>query len=272
MAGRSRRGHSGGSTTSEPGAREPVTRQAASLGDQLGGVGDLTTPPDRRISMEYAVIDVETTGLYHGGHDRIVEVAIFRLAPDGSVVDQFETLLNPERDMGPTWLHGIETRDVIDAPVFLDVSGDVVRLMRDAVAIGHNIGFDLRFLRQEFARVGFAIPYQPYIDTLSLALRMGATSRGLEDACTLFGIPLTDSHSAFGDASATAALFARGAQHLGSAEIGRLMVTPADSGTNSWPSPASRPGSRRRPVLVSALLEWPRPWRYLQNALCSEGL
>ena len=117
MAGRSRRGHSGGSTTSEPGAREPVTRQAASLGDQLGGVGDLTTPPDRRISMEYAVIDVETTGLYHGGHDRIVEVAILRLAPDGSVVDQFETLLNPERDMGPTWLHGIETRDVDRPPI-----------------------------------------------------------------------------------------------------------------------------------------------------------
>ena len=67
--------------------------------------------------MEYAVIDVETTGLYHGGHDRIVEVAILRLAPDGSVVDQFETLLNPERDMGPTWLHGIETRDVDRPPI-----------------------------------------------------------------------------------------------------------------------------------------------------------
>ena len=53
----------------------------------------------------YAVIDVETTGLHN--QDRIVEIAIVTLDQDLTVVDEFDTLVDPGRDVGPTGIHGI---------------------------------------------------------------------------------------------------------------------------------------------------------------------
>lgn len=51
-------------------------------------------------------MDVETTGVYNT--DRIVEIAILTLDCDGAVTDEFETLMQPMRDVGTTWIHGIE--------------------------------------------------------------------------------------------------------------------------------------------------------------------
>jgi len=51
------------------------------------------------------VIDVETTGLFPNGHDRIIEIAAIKINPDGIRTDQFETLVNPNRDVGPTFIH-----------------------------------------------------------------------------------------------------------------------------------------------------------------------
>jgi DNA polymerase-3 subunit epsilon len=52
-----------------------------------------------------AVIDVETTGLY--SMDRVVRIAIVTLDGDGVIIDEFDTLINPARDVGPTWIHRI---------------------------------------------------------------------------------------------------------------------------------------------------------------------
>ena len=53
------------------------------------------------------VIDVETTGF--GTNDRLVEIAAVTLDPDSlETVDEYDTLINPERDVGPTHVHGIQ--------------------------------------------------------------------------------------------------------------------------------------------------------------------
>lgn len=62
------------------------------------------------------VVDVKTTGLYDA--DRIVEVAAVTLNPRGRVVDEWDTLVNPERDVGPTHLHGVSATMVSAAPTF----------------------------------------------------------------------------------------------------------------------------------------------------------
>ncbi len=64
----------------------------------------------------YALVDLETTGLFPGRHDRIIEVGVVCIDEVGEVRQEYETLLNPNRDLGPSHLHGIEARDVIDAP------------------------------------------------------------------------------------------------------------------------------------------------------------
>ena len=60
-----------------------------------------STPPHHLV-----VIDCETTGL--GSHDRIVEIAALTLDPrTWELTDEYDTLINPERDVGPVGIHGI---------------------------------------------------------------------------------------------------------------------------------------------------------------------
>ena len=61
------------------------------------------------------VFDTETTGL--GRCDRVVEIAAITMDPrTGEIIDKFETLINPERDIGPTSIHGITASMVETAP------------------------------------------------------------------------------------------------------------------------------------------------------------
>ena len=64
----------------------------------------------------YAVIDTETTGLSPRLRHRIVELAVVLVDESGQVEDEFCTLLNPERDLGPQHIHGIRGAEVINAP------------------------------------------------------------------------------------------------------------------------------------------------------------
>ena len=70
----------------------------------------------------YAVIDTETTGLLPSHRHRVIEIAVVLLDARGQVEDEWVTLLNPQRDLGPQHIHGILTADVLDAPEFDDVA------------------------------------------------------------------------------------------------------------------------------------------------------
>ncbi len=49
----------------------------------------------------FAVVDVETTGLYPRT-DRVVEVAVVHISADGQITGEFSTLMNLGRDVGLT--------------------------------------------------------------------------------------------------------------------------------------------------------------------------
>lgn len=150
-----------------------------------------------------AIIDTETTGLYPTSHDRIIEVAALLMSETGEVVDQYETLLNPNRDLGPTHIHGIRAEEVLVAPIFADIAGDLVSfLSRASLLVGHNVSFDIRFIQAEFSRMGINSPWRPaVVDTYRL------TQLPLAIACDQFGV-ITDGqyHSAKGDVMATTGL------------------------------------------------------------------
>jgi DNA polymerase-3 subunit epsilon len=158
----------------------------------------------------FAVVDLETTGVYAGGHDRIVEIAVVRTRADGAILDEFVTLVNPGRDVGPTAIHGITASDVIHAPSFRDVAGDIAERLADAVVVGHQLRFDLSFLAAEFARLGTTLPRLPALCTLKLAFEFlpESPSRKLAVCCKEAGISSGDEHHALGDARATARLLA----------------------------------------------------------------
>jgi DNA polymerase III subunit epsilon len=153
-----------------------------------------------------AIIDVETTGLNPYNCDRIVEIAALVVQPDGEIVQEFVSLVNPERDMGPTSIHGLTSADVLPAPRFGQLVGSLCSLLGDCVAVaGHNIRFDLSFLACEFKRLGYIFPSCPKLCTLHLA--GGGT---LSLCCKEHNIMMDGAlHSALDDARATARLLGK---------------------------------------------------------------
>ena len=156
----------------------------------------------------FAVFDVETTGFAAWRWDRIVEFAVVRLEPGGGEARKYSTLVNPDRSVGPTRIHGIRAADVREAPRFRDILGDVVDHLSGSVVVGHNVGFDISFLQAEATRAGYNLPEFPTLCTRNLAKRFcaGLPSRTLRCCCEFFGIELSEAHSAECDALATAKL------------------------------------------------------------------
>ena len=103
----------------------------------------------------FAVLDFETTGLFPGGHDRVIEVAIVHVTPDGEIEGRWDTLVNPGRDLGKQAIHHISASDILDAPTFAQIAPDLVELLSGRVLVGHNASFDSGFLDSEFSRIGY---------------------------------------------------------------------------------------------------------------------
>lgn len=157
----------------------------------------------------YAVIDLETTGLWTGWQHRVVEVAIVQLDEVGRVTHEWCTLVNPERDMGPQGVHGISAAEARRAPTFDQVSGRIVELLRGRVAVAHNLSFDAGFLIEEFGRLDVPLPldHRNGLCTLQLAGHfLPSVGRGLAECRRAIGLPPHRAHSALHDARAAADL------------------------------------------------------------------
>ncbi len=152
-------------------------------------------------SGRLVVFDCETTGLYT--RDRVVEVALVTVGPDGEVLDRWDSLVNPRRDVGPTGIHGITGAAVADAPEFADLAGAIALRLDGAVLAAHNLPFDLRMIGAEFTRAGVDFDPGQGVDTLRLA------GGKLGDVCRQYGIEIGTAHRALDDALATAQLLLR---------------------------------------------------------------
>ena len=144
------------------------------------------------------VVDTETTGVFPS--DRVVEVALVTLDLSGQIIDEFDTLIDPQRDVGPTWIHGITASMLAGAPTFDEVCGQLAVRLHGAVVAAHNLPFDARMLAGEYARLGLDAHLCTGLDTLRM------TGAKLEAACSAYGVRLHGAHAALADARATAQL------------------------------------------------------------------
>lgn len=195
---------------------------------------------------DFAVVDVETTGLCAGGNDRIIEIAVVRCDAIGTVIQEYVSLINPDRDLGPTNIHGITAREARRAPTFHEICGDILDLLRGAVFVAHNAPFDVRFVRAEMERSGCALPPFRSMCTVQLSRKADplCRERKLGALCQRYGIPLNSqlAHSALEDARATKALLFRFiddiyAQTDRAGDMFETMGTVAS--IDSWPHRAS---------------------------------
>ncbi|WP_417734474.1 exonuclease domain-containing protein [Rosistilla oblonga] len=146
----------------------------------------------------YAVVDVETTGL--GKHDRVIEIGIVLLDTRYRVVDEYESLIDPQRDLGPTHIHGITPSMVSLAPSFDEVAVAIARRIENRVLVAHNLMFDRRMLSQEFQRLG--ANFDPGLGVCTYKL----TRQKLPLACKTLGLPPLVHHRALADARASAGI------------------------------------------------------------------
>ncbi len=157
--------------------------------------------------QDYVVVDVETTG-GRGERHRVTEIGAVRVR-NGRVVDEFSTLLNPQRTIPPgiTRLTGITPEMVMTAPYFVDVADEFERFLEGAIFVAHNVEFDYGFIAREFKRLGRAFR-MPKLCTCSSMRRLypGRKSYSLANLCRDFHISLTDHHRALCDARAAAEL------------------------------------------------------------------
>ena len=158
--------------------------------------------------MIYSVIDVETTGLSPAGGDRVLEIGIARLNEDGSIEAVLDTLVNPERPVSATQVHGISDAMVADAPRFADLCSRIDSLLDGTVISAHNAAFDMSFLKEEFRRSGHRLPAVQTACTLLMARRHLAAlpSRSLESCRRYLGISDEGAHNALADAVSAAKL------------------------------------------------------------------
>jgi DNA polymerase-3 subunit epsilon len=159
------------------------------------------------VDAPYAVLDLETTGFSPATGDRIVELAIARVDARGRIEDEYSTVLNPGRDVGPVFVHGISNSEVQDAPRFEDVAGELLARMDGAVVVAHNAVFDERFLVAEFDRAGIAVPVSPAVCSLWLARRTLRTpNHKLTTLARSAGLSTVSAHAALADVRMVAAL------------------------------------------------------------------
>jgi DNA polymerase III subunit epsilon len=108
-----------------------------------------------QLTRPLAVIDLETTGI-NLGNDRIIEIAIVKIMPDGKKIVK-RKLINPEIPIpaASTVVHGITGEMVKDAPTFKQVANELKQFIENCDLAGYNSNrFDIPMLAEEFMRIG----------------------------------------------------------------------------------------------------------------------
>ncbi|MBS1598653.1 MAG: 3'-5' exoribonuclease [Bacteroidetes bacterium] len=108
-----------------------------------------------QLTRPLAIIDLETTGT-NLSTDRIVEIAIIRVLPDGSTSVKHK-LINPEISIpkSSSDIHGITNEQVKDAQTFKQAANELKQFLDNCDLAGYNSNrFDIPLLVEEFLRVG----------------------------------------------------------------------------------------------------------------------
>jgi hypothetical protein len=96
----------------------------------------------------YVVVDFETTGFSPAMQDRVVEIGCVLVDEDGVIEEHWSTLINPERDVQATLVHGITAADVQTAPTFRQIAPRLLQDSAGRTLVAHNA------LRPFIPRVG----------------------------------------------------------------------------------------------------------------------
>ena len=155
-------------------------------------------------------LDLETTGL-NLVTDRVVEIAMLKIQPDGSRIMK-RKLVNPEMPIPAevAEIHGITNKMVKDAPKFREIANEIRQFLDGADLGGYNSNkFDWPLLAEEFLRAGldFDVEGKKLVDVQKIyhQLEPRTLSAAYKFYCEK---DLSNAHSAEADITATWEVFA----------------------------------------------------------------
>ncbi|MFQ6610623.1 MAG: exonuclease domain-containing protein, partial [Fidelibacterota bacterium] len=158
---------------------------------------------------EFIVLDLETTGL-DPYKDSITEISAYRFK-DGLPDSDFSTLINPGVSIPAniSEITGITDEMVKDSPAIHTVLLELSEFIGDLPIVGHNIGFDLKFINHQFSMMNYKEIENRTYDTLILSrtflffhhdFTLGSISQ-------FFGLGTKDAHRASADTLNTGQIF-----------------------------------------------------------------
>jgi DNA polymerase-3 subunit epsilon len=158
-----------------------------------------------QLQRPICIFDLETTGV-NISKDRIVEIAIVKLMPDGTKQTKTK-LVNPEMPIPKevSEIHGIRDEDVKDAPTFKQLANELKQFFDNSDIAGFNSNkFDIPMLVEEFLRteIDFNFENRKLVDVQKIFHMMEPRNLGaaLQFYCNE---TLINAHSAEADAEAT---------------------------------------------------------------------
>ena len=216
-----------------------------------------------------ASVDVETTGASADFGHKVIELGIVRYER-GVKVAEYQQLIDPLRKIsaGVSALTGITQDMVAGRPTFAQQLPDALRLLQGAIILGHNIRFDLGFLRKEFRRAGKQIVEVlgelPVLDTVRIARRrFGRGGNALQSLAPRLGVFPSVAHRALADAQTTAHVFERLMEPLGGWQIslcdavaeqgGPMGLLPVNPRESLLPLELEEALDQRKPVMMEYL-------------------
>ncbi|MEW1912005.1 DEDDh family exonuclease [Kitasatospora sp. NPDC085895] len=245
--------------------------------DGLAAPAALPAPrPAAEADTGFAVVDVETTGL--GRTDRVVSAGVYQLDAQGEVTGHWYTLVNPERDPGPVWIHGLTAEMLADAPTFPEIAGELAERLRGRIMVAHNALFDWNMIAREFARAGLRAPVEQRLCTMVLSRDLGLPlpNGKLSSLVAHFGVQQRQAHNALDDARVLAEAFRPSLQLAREFGVPLPLTacvavtdlgedSPAPTRGTSWSS-SYRP-SRKRPACP-----YPNPGRWQDGSPLVQGM
>jgi DNA polymerase-3 subunit epsilon len=158
-----------------------------------------------KLTRPICFFDLETTGT-NVAHDRIVEIAILKIFPNGNKESK-TWLVNPEMQISDevVAIHGISNEKVANEPTFKELSKEIYNMIKDSDLGGFNSDrFDIPLLAEEMLRadVDFDMKNMVSVDVQTIFHKM--EKRTLEAAYKFYcDKDLVDAHSAAADTNAT---------------------------------------------------------------------
>ena len=163
----------------------------------------------------FVILDTETTGLNVNEGHRIVSIAATKIKNLKITNEILDELVNPERKISERSIeiHHITQEQVQNKPVFKELDDNIYNFLENAVLVGHNLEFDIKFIIKSgpYTTIAHRVKNIATIDTIYLAAGIYPHFKSYELSflCETLKIRTEDQirHSAIGDSVITARLF-----------------------------------------------------------------